>query len=192
MRTLIYVSVIGLVIGMIACSQEKQGAPTQTDQVFSKDSLIKRGDYLVSAMGCDDCHSPKRMGPQGPQLIPELRLSGFQQNNPPVAADTAAIRKGWVLMSPDLTAAAGPWGVTFSSNITSDSTGIGSWTEAQFIKAVTEGKSKGIDGNRPLLPPMPWQNFSKLTDADLKAIYTFLQSTKPVHNIVPQPILNHP
>lgn len=95
-------------------------------------------------------------------------------------------------MSPDLTAAAGPWGISYAANITSDETGIGAWKEEQFKKSVREGKLKGLDGARPLLPPMPWQNFRKLTDLDLKAIYTFLQSTTPVKNVVPQPVLNQP
>lgn len=42
--------------------------------------MVKRGDYLVNAMGCDGCHSPKRMGLHEPEIIPELRLSGFTSN----------------------------------------------------------------------------------------------------------------
>lgn len=193
MRECIFPVLIGTAIGIvIACSNSNQDNKTVSEPLISTDSLIARGDYLVTAMGCDDCHSPKRMGPSGPEIIPELRLSGFQQNGvlPPV--DPSVISKGWVLMSPDLTAAAGPWGISYAANITSDETGIGAWKEEQFKKSVREGKLKGLDGARPLLPPMPWQNFRKLTDLDLKAIYTFLQSTTPVKNVVPQPVLNQP
>ena len=41
---------------------------------------------------------------------------------------------------------------------------------------------------RTLLPPMPWEDFSNLTDDDVKAIYAFFMTTKPVHNIVPAAI----
>jgi len=156
--------------------------------VVSKDSLIKRGTYLVTAMGCDDCHSPKRMGAHGPEIIPELRLSGFTQTNKLPPVDAAVIKKGWVLFNGDLTSAVGAWGASFAGNITSDGTGIGNWSEAQFRNALRKGKYKGLDNARDLLPPMPWQNFAQLTDFDIKAVYTFLKSTRPVKNVVPVPI----
>lgn len=174
---------------MTSCNT--QNSPAVQDTTISKDSLIKRGNYLVATIGCDDCHSPKRMGAMGPEIIPELRLSGYPQNRQLPPVDSAAMAKGWVLIAPDLTAAAGPWGVTFSSNITGDTTGIGTWTEAQFINALRKGKLKGLDNARPLLPPMPWQNLAKLSDLDMKSIYTYLLSIPAVKNIVPQPILNH-
>ena len=193
MRACIFLLLFGsIVVAISACSNNNQHNQAVSEPVISKDSLIKRGDYLVTAMGCDDCHSPKRMGAAGPEIIPELRFSGFQQNGTLPPVEPSAISKGWVLMSPDLTATAGPWGTTYAANITSDSTGIGTWKEEQFKKAVKEGKSKGLDGTRPLLPPMPIKSFSKLTDLDLKAIYSFLQATAPVKNIVPEPVLNRP
>lgn len=174
---------------MIACNNQPVAVTKENDP--SADSLVARGEYLVSAIGCDDCHSPKRMGARGPELIPELRLSGFPQNRPLMPVDTGALHKGWVLLAPDLTAAVGPWGTSYASNITGDSTGIGMWTEAQFRKAIREGKSKGLDGTRPLLPPMPWQNLARLSDPDINAIYAFLRSTAPVKNTVPPPVINH-
>lgn len=96
--------------------------------------------------------------------------------------------KDWVLFAQDQTSAAGPWGVSFAANLTSDETGIGNWTEEQFFMAIRKGKSKGLEGSRNLLPPMPWQVYSGMTNTDLKAIYEYLQATKPVSNIVPAPI----
>lgn len=154
---------------------------------ISNDSLVKRGDYLVASIGCDDCHSPKTMGPQGPQLDIEHRLSGYPADRPVSKVDGDNIKNGWILMGGDLTSAVGPWGMSFAANLTSDSTGIGNWTEAQFITAIRKGKSKGIESNRNLLPPMPWQNFNHLSDEDLSAIFAYLKSTKPVHNVVPAP-----
>jgi len=160
----------------------------QTSKADSSNNFIARGKYLVTSIGCDDCHSPKRMSEMGYEVIPELRFSGYPSNRPFNKISTDAFSKGWMTFNQDLTSAAGPWGISFAANITSDSTGIGTWTETQFIKALREGKSKGLDGNRPILPPMPWQNFKNLSDDDLKAIFAFLKTTAPVHNIVPQPI----
>lgn len=149
---------------------------------------IARGEYLVNTIGCDDCHSPKRMGAHGPELIPELRFSGFQKDGKLPPADTKAVQNGWALFAPDLTAAVGPWGISYAANISSDSTGIGAWQEENFIRAMREGKFKGLEGGRQLLPPMPWPNFRKLTDEDLRSMFAYLKSTKPVNNAVPNPV----
>ncbi len=154
----------------------------------SPEELARRGEYLVTIMGCHDCHSPKRMGPQGPEIIPELMLSGYPAGQPVPEVDAGIVERGLAVLTPDLTAAIGPWGVSFAANITSDETGIGNWTEEQFRKALTEGKSKGLDGARPMLPPMPWFNYINIQDEDLKAIFAYLKSTKPVENVVPNPI----
>jgi len=156
---------------------------------ISPDSLVKRGAYLVDIMGCHDCHSPKKMGPQGPYPDPDRLLSGQPADFPIAKFDTATV-KNYVLFNGMLTSAVGPWGISFAANLTSDSTGIGGWTEAQFFKAIREGKYKGLDGSRPLLPPMPWPGIAKATDDDLKAIFAYLKSTKPVKNVVPQPVFN--
>ncbi len=161
-------------------TETKNPVPTQAE-------MVKRGEYLVAAIGCDDCHSPKRMGAHGPEVIPETKLSGYPANRPIQKPDSNALNHGWALMAPDLTCAAGPWGMSFASNITSDSTGIGTWTEQNFLTAIQHGKSKGVEGNRDLLPPMPWYNFAKLSDDDLKAIFAYLKSTPPVANMVPAP-----
>jgi cytochrome c553 len=171
-------------ITIISCESNKTNS--DTPQTISADSLIKRGEYLVTIMGCDDCHSPKIMGAQGPELDMQKRLSGYPAERPLPKAEANAINNRWMLFSEDLTAAVGPWGVSFSANITSDSTGIGNWSEEQFKKAVTQGKYKGLDSARMLLPPMPWPNYRNLKDEDLKAIFAFLKSTKPIRNVVPE------
>lgn len=98
------------------------------------------------------------------------------------------IKEGFGMFYPDLTAAAGPWGISFAANLTPDQSGIGTWTEEQFKKALTQGKFKGIDGARTLLPPMPWFNYTVLKDEDASAIFAYLKSINPVVNVVPQPI----
>ena len=187
MRKTIYV-LIGLVSIMATCIVSCNNSDTKkeaTQGAISNDSLIKRGAYLVAITGCDDCHTPKKMGAMGPEPDMELRLSGYRSDVPLPPVDTNVIKKGWALGNAELTGWAGPWGASFAANITSDETGIGSWTEEQFKKALTQGKWKGMDSNRTLLPPMPWQGFSNLTDEDVKAIFAFLKSTKPVKNIEP-------
>lgn len=169
---------------LIACQDSKAKNPKTPIAEISKDSLIKRGAHLVITHVCDDCHSPK--GPDH-QVIPELRLSGFQQNNKLPQVDVSEVKKGWVLFNPDLTSAVGMWGASFAANLTSDPSGIGNWSEEQFRNALRKGKFKGLDQGRDLLPPMPWQNFGQMSDEDIKAIYTFLKSTKPVRNVVPAP-----
>lgn len=149
---------------------------------------IKRGEYLVNSIGCADCHSPKKMGERGPEIIMERHFSGYPQGQelPPISKD--ALEKGWMLMNGDLTASVGPWGVSFAANITSDETGIGNWSVEQFKTSIRKGKFKGLENGRDLLPPMPWFNFANLTDDDLEAMYAYLQSTAPVENVVPAPI----
>ncbi len=155
---------------------------------ITKDSLIKRGEYLVAVMGCDDCHSPKNMTPQGPAIDMNRRLSGYPAERPMAKVNQDALKNGWMLFGGDLTSAVGPWGASFSANISPDpKTGIGNWTEEQFKRALTQGKSKGLEKSRDLLPPMPWQDFRNLHDEDVKAIYTYLLSLKPVENVVPEP-----
>jgi mono/diheme cytochrome c family protein len=148
--------------------------------------VVERGKYLVQVMGCHDCHSPKLMGPQGPYPDPDRLLSGHPAGTqlPPMPKDNA----GWALLTMDLTAAVGPWGTSFAANLTSDDSGIGSWTEDQFKRALKQGLYKGMEGSRMLLPPMPWQNFQNITDEDVHAIFSYLKSTKPVANVVPAPL----
>lgn len=177
---------IMIAIAVVACNSSSTDTKKQAVTMDSV-ALVKRGDYLVNAMGCDDCHSPKRMGAHGPEIIPELRFSGFRHDGQLPPADTSAVGKGWTLFSPDFTSAVGVWGASFAGNITSDATGIGNWPEENFIRALRKGKLKGLENGRDLLPPMPWFVYKNLTDEDLKSIFAYLKTTKPVENVVPGP-----
>ncbi len=178
---------LATLIFAIACNSNSKNSETNKVPQMDSIAMVERGSYLVNTMGCDDCHSPKRMGAHGPEIIPELRFSGFPHDGKLPAVDSTEIQKGWTLMAPDLTGAVGPWGASFGANITSDDTGIGAWSEKQFMKALREGKLKGLDGSRPLLPPMPWMVYKNLTDNDLKSIFAYLKTTTPVKNVVPAP-----
>ncbi|MEX1189609.1 MAG: diheme cytochrome c-553 [Bacteroidia bacterium] len=184
-------SVFSIALFLSSCSEkapETSQSQAKEEIVESHEELVKRGEYLVGIMGCNDCHSPKQMGERGPEIIPELMLSGYPAERPIVEFDSKLIKEGFGMFYPDLTAAAGPWGMSFAANLTPDETGIGNWTEEQFKKAMKEGKAKGLDNGRMLLPPMPWANFIQLKDEDAHAIFTYLKNIKPVSNLVPAPI----
>jgi mono/diheme cytochrome c family protein len=71
-----------------------------------------------------------------------------------------------------------PFGTIYTPNITPDpDTGIGKWSDAQFLRAMHEGIS--ADGSR-LYPAFPYASYTLLTDADVLAIKSYLSSLKPV------------
>ena len=154
------------------------------------EDMIKRGNYLVLTAGCHDCHTPTKMGPQGPEPDMSLALSGHpaaMKLPPPPAASGPWIAS----IAASMTAWAGPWGISYTANLTPDKeTGLGSYTEAQFIQTIREGKKQGR--GRSLLPPMPWPMYRNFTDEDLKAIFAYLQSIKPMKNKVPDPVVAEP
>lgn len=152
-------------------------------------AMIERGKYLVTIGSCNDCHSPKIMTPQGPAVDESKLLSGSPAGQPIPALPDGVLGPGkWgAVASMDQTIWAGPWGVSFTRNLTPDKeTGLGSWNEAMFIKALRTGKDMGE--GRPILPPMPWDQIGKASDADLKAIFAYLQSLPPVKNAIHDPI----
>jgi mono/diheme cytochrome c family protein len=178
-----------LIAGQFYCAQpEAKTADAATPKTPTREETIARGKYIVSTSGCNDCHSPKILTPTGPVLDTTKILSGHPGGVPPVTYD--ATKPGsWMLFSPDLTAAVGPWGMSFAANLTPDSaTGIGAWTNEVFIKTLRSGKHLGQEGGRPILPPMPWQEVAHMTDEDLSAIFAYLQSLPPIKNQVPAPI----
>ena len=152
-------------------------------------AMIERGKYLVTIGSCNDCHSPKIMTPKGPAVDDSKLLSGSPAGQPiPTLPDGVLGPGKWgAITSMDQTIWAGPWGVSFTRNLTPDKeTGLGSWNEAMFIKALRTGKDMGE--GRPILPPMPWDQIGKASDADLKAIFAYLQSLPPVKNAIHDPI----
>ena len=152
------------------------------------DTQVKWGEHLVTICGCNDCHTPKKMGPMGPELDSTLMLSGHPSSLPGPDVDRKLMEsKGNVVTTGSLTSWAGPWGISYTANLTSDETGIGTWQESNFITAIRDGKFKGLASARPLLPPMPWQMYRNMTDDELKAVFAYLKSTKPIKNVVPEP-----
>ena len=151
------------------------------------ESQVKWGEHLVIIGGCNDCHTPKKMGPNGPEDDMSLMLSGHPAQQPAAAFDSKEAAKKGLILTQTFTAWTGPWGVTYAANLTSDSTGIGMWTEAQFVKALKEKKWMGLDNTRPLMPPMSMMPVKNMTDDELKAIYAYLRTIKPIKNHSVQP-----
>ncbi|MBA2356011.1 MAG: c-type cytochrome [Acidobacteria bacterium] len=152
-------------------------APTHGDPVA-------RGKYLVTAIGCGDCHTPMTMGPKGPAYVMSRMLSGYPSSSP-VPANPAL--QGWGEFGALEPAFAGAWGVSFAANLTPDAeTGLGAWTEQQFLDTLRNGRHQGR--GRQLLPPMPWPAFGQKDDADLKAIFAYLRTVPAVRNKVPDPV----
>ena len=178
-----------IVTAVIACNSKKTPSANNEGMVaeISQDSLIRHGEYLVNIMGCHDCHSPKKMGPMGPEIDSTRLLSGHPADLPPADIDRKLLESKGIIATNMLTAWIGPWGISYTANLTSDESGIGNWQESNFLYAIREGKLKGLAASRPLLPPMPWDMYKNMTDDELKAIFAYLKSTKPIKNVVPEP-----
>jgi len=148
--------------------------------------IVARGKYLVSTSGCHDCHTPFKLGANGPEPDMSRALSGHPEGlvmppPPPLPAGP------WLVTSAATnTAWAGPWGVSFTANLTPDAeTGMGKWTAKNFRDTIRTGRHMGR--GRAVLPPMPVPAYNNFTDGDLDAIYHYLQSIPAIKNRVPEP-----
>ena len=111
---------------------------------------VKRGFYLATIGHCMECHTP---------AVRERR--DFRKD----------LGKGGEVFK-------GPFGVSVSRNITSHrEKGIGAWSDAEVKRAITQGVRK--DGSR-LLPPMGFEWYARMTDADLNAIVAYLRTVPPL------------
>lgn len=168
----------------LACNEpvtKESSAP----EAMTQEELASRGEYLVTAAGCADCHAPKIMTEQGPEPDMDRYLMGYPATDtlPPVPEGMA--NAPWIIFNPQLTAFVGPWGISYAANLTPHPSGLGTWTFDQFRRAIREGKYKGLENSRPLMPPMPWQAYRNFTDQDLEAIFVYLKTLKPIDNVVP-------
>jgi mono/diheme cytochrome c family protein len=182
--------------GLLGCENKPATVAEDTSETTAENtasygsfnSRIAWGEHLVAAMDCNICHTPKKMSDQGPVPDASLLLSGRPADRPGLDIDRKEIEAKGLSVSGDFTEWAGTWGVSYAANLTPHETGIGNWTEEQFLYALRHGKSKGLEGSRTLLPPMPWQSISQLNDEEIKAIFAYLKSIKPIENLVPAPL----
>jgi mono/diheme cytochrome c family protein len=188
--SLMMVALLG-VVALSACKKEEPQPVSQTTSNAAVAKLdpqasVARGKYIVSTAGCHDCHTPWKMGANGPEPDMSRALSGHPASlEMPPAPDLPPGPWG-VTASLTNTAWAGPWGTSFTANITSDKeTGIGSWSKQNFMETIRNGRHMGA--GRSVLPPMPAPVYAKLTDEDLGAVFDYLQTVPPISNKVPAP-----
>lgn len=190
--TLLTVASLVLALSIGATAAKTNAAKKAESQArAAAQAKVKRGEYLVRLGGCNDCHTPFKMGPNGPEPDQSRLLSGHPESlkmPPPPKLGNGP----WVWAGAGTnTAFAGPWGVSYTANLTPDRlTGIGIWDEQMFFKTLRTGRHWGV--SRPILPPMPWQNIGQSTDEDLSAIYAYLRSVKPIRNQVPDAVIAPP
>jgi len=148
--------------------------------------IVARGEYLVSIMSCNDCHTPFAMGPDGPAPDMTRMLSGHPQDMTMPPAPTNLEMPWMGVFAATMTAWVGPWGVSYPANLTpDDETGLGKWTEETFAAALRTGRHLGR--GRQILPPMPIPATAAPTDEDMHALFAYLQSIPPIRNRVPDP-----
>lgn len=148
---------------------------------------IERGKYIVTTSGCNDCHTPFKLGPNGAEPDFTRMLSGHPQDLVMPPAPVLPPGPWLVTVAATNTAWAGPWGVSFTANLTPDAeTGIGRWKKEEFMATIRSGRHLGR--GRQILPPMPWPVYAQLTDEDLGAVYDYLQTIPAINNKVPEPI----
>ena len=183
--TLLFVLTLTALSGVMARAVAP-GASTASGPK-SQSARVEHGAYMVRTMGCNDCHTPWKLGPRGPEPDMSRALTGHPADM--VMPPPPALPPGpWMWMAAATnTAFAGPWGVSFTANLTPDpDTGLGKWTEEMFIATMRTGRHEGK--GRPLMPPMPYQIIGALNDEDIRDLFAYLQSLPPVRNRVPAPI----
>lgn len=178
-RNLTLIVLTGVAAAIVLSSWSADAAPTAPN--------VEHGKYLVVAAGCNDCHTPLKLGPNGPEPDLTRLLSGHPESM--VLPPAPALPPGpWnIAAAGTLTAWSGPWGVSFSANLTPDAeSGLGKWTADDFIATMRSGRHLGR--GRQILPPMPYQNVASLSDADLHDVFAYLHSVPAIANRVPAPI----
>ncbi len=168
-------------------TEVKDAAPEAPKYGTTFESQQDWGKHLVTVGGCNDCHTPKVMSPQGPMDDTSRMLSGHYGNIPVAAVDRKQFESKGYIATADFTAWIGPWGISYAANLTPDETGTGKWTEDQFMTALKTMVLHGLPGGRPLLPPMAMMPVKHYSDDEMKAIFAYLKTIKPVRNIVPAP-----
>jgi mono/diheme cytochrome c family protein len=161
-------------------------AGTADAQTGPAGASAARGKYLVTTSGCMDCHTPWKMGAKGPEPDMSRWLSGHPQDMKLPAPP--AVPSPWSMVAAETnTAWAGPWGVSFTANLTPDEeTGLGRWTAQDFKATIRTGRHLGR--GREILPPMPIPVYNNMTDEDLEAMFAYLRTIPPVRNKVPEPL----
>jgi hypothetical protein len=159
-----------ILFALVGCSTG--GTPEEAREQAPKKSPVERGKLIAITSGCHDCHTPWQMGKNGPEPDMSRALSGHPSAM--VMPPPPEPKGPWITsVAATNTAWSGPWGVSFTANLT-------------LISTIRNGKHMGV--GRPLLPPMPAPWYAQMSDDDLKALYAYLQSLPAIKNKVPEPL----
>lgn len=159
-------------LSLIGAAGALDSSPEKIPADWEQTSYIDRGYYLVHHLGyCVGCHTP--LEPNG-QSDRSLLLSG-------VPAKFAGVKAG----PPQVAGFPGPRGSrVYAKNITPDpETGIGKWTEEQFVNTFKQGTRP--DGTKYVVSQMEWNIYANMKEEDVRAIYRYLRTVKPISNKVP-------
>jgi len=163
-----------------------QAQPDSKPSPMSQAERVRLGEHLVATSACHDCHTPWKVGPNGPAPDMSRKLSGHPEGMvlPPAPPPSGP----WIVSAAATnTAWSGPWGTSFTANLTPDKeTGTGAWSEQNFVRAIRTGRHMGQ--GRPILPPMPVPVYQNFSDDELKSIFAYLQSIPAIKNRVPAPL----
>lgn len=159
--TIVAVASIGYFTSCNNNGNEKTQAGNDQDSI---QKVLARGSYLANHVAlCMDCHSKRDFSKFSGPVVPGTEGQGGEE------------------FSHDLLDAIP--GVIYANNITPDKeTGIGNWTDADLLRAITQGINKNGD---TLFPIMPYANYNHMSKSDLQSIIAYLRTLKPIKNKVP-------
>jgi mono/diheme cytochrome c family protein len=164
MRKLLSISVILLLtisaVYFSSCNNESTTGPVNNEDSLKK--VIERGEYLANHVAlCMDCHSKRDFTKYAGPVIPGSEGGGGELFDPKIGLP----------------------GMIYGKNITPDSaTGIGTWTDAEILRAMTQGISKNGD---TLFPIMPYPTLNRMAKDDLLSIIAYIRTLKPIKNAIP-------
>lgn len=122
--------------------------------------FLAYGAYMTNASGCKECHTPVKQG----QIIEDLAFSGGREF---ILQDGSTVR---------------------TANLTPDASGLGAWTEDLFVSRFRTYADSSYEA--PTVSPgsfqtlMPWTMYGHMKVQDLRAIFTYLKTVKPIKNVV--------
>ena len=140
------------VMALSGCTGEVQATSPANQPAVAARSDIDAGRYLVKIGGCNDCHT-----------------QGYIETNGAGPAESE-----WLTGAP--VGFAGPWGVSYPSNLRLFVTTL---DENEFVEFAHKGEGR---------PPMPWPSLMMMNEQDVRAIYRYIQHLGPAGEAMPAPI----
>lgn len=160
--TIVFIIVAATYFTSCNNSSDSQAKDNKAD---SLEKVLARGEYLTNNVAaCLDCHSKRDFSKYSGPVVPGTEGGGgFEFTNKLLDAIPGKI---------------------YGKNITPDNeTGIGTWTDDEILRAITQGISKNGD---TLFPLMPYPNFNRMAKQDLLSIIAYIKTLKPIKNKIPE------